>query len=391
MSKNTTNIRTSDSTGIPITMGGAQELDLTASAGEIIDPKTVAAAISEDTTVSDETLTGVAEIENEDTAIIDETKGDEDEVSVEDEIVVDTTKKDKKENVEEESAEVETFKVLAKHFRDEGILEGYTEEMENTSDAFQDMVTQTVDKGIQDYKDSFANPLSKQFLEYIENDGDPGQFMQLVSGPNYSQVTEEALQGNEAIQKQILRAYYSDQGDSTEDTEETIQAFENAGNLDKRAKVALNKLQKKQTSQLDAEMKQQQLAKSAQTEQINKYIKTLETDINGREEIGGFPLTKKTRADFFDYITKVNPKTGATGLHTDSQDQEKQLLMSFYYYNNFKFDKLAKKVKSNTTQTLMDKLGRHTDVSRKQTSRKQTPVSKEEGSANLTAMKNLFG
>jgi len=57
------------------------------------------------------------------------------------------------------------------------------EEMENTPEAFQAMIEKTVEKKVSDYKDSLNTPVAKQFLEYVENGGDPGQFFQLVSAP----------------------------------------------------------------------------------------------------------------------------------------------------------------------------------------------------------------
>lgn len=391
---------------MPMSMGAPQEIDLSASsAGDVIDPKVVAQAITdnvettEETTVSKTTLEGDAKIEVEEDGlqIQNEVKDEiiEDD-NIDDKLTGDAPeeeeKKEKPEStVDDDTAEPETFKVLAQHFSDEGILEGFSEEMENTPEAFEEMITATVDKQINDYKESFVNPLSKQFLDYLEADGDPGRFMQLVSGPNYSQISDDALAGNEAVQKQVLRAYYTEQGENPEDIEETIQAFEDAGHLEKRSTLALGKLQTLQDNKMQAEMKQQAAAKQAQTEKVNEYIKTLETDIQGRDEIAGFQLTKKAKSDFFDYITKVDPKTGTTKLLSDSQDQEKQLMMSFFYYNNFKFDKLAKKERSKTAQSLAEKLGRHTDTSGKQKSRKKTPSPTSEGTANLSAMKSMFG
>ncbi len=372
-------------------LGSASEMDLSAESGEVIDPKVVSAAIvdnEESKNLANETLIEDEELQIEDDLSIGiDSPLEEEEKSKEEEA---PKKSDELTTPAEE--EVETFRVLGQHFNDEGILDGFDEEMENTPEAFESMVSKTVENKIQEYKDNLANPISKQFLDYLENDGDPSQFMQLVSGPNYSQVNTETLSENEAMQKQILRAYYQEQGESAEDAEETIQAFEDAGNLDKRSNVALVKLQKMQQAQMDNEMQKQQQSKADQQQKVEEYIKTLETDINKREEIAGFSLTKKDKSKFFDYITKINPKTGTTDLLTDSQDQEKQLQMSFLYYNNFKFDKIEKKAKAKAAVGLSEKLGRFTDTSRKQASRKKTPaVNGEQGEPNLAAMKSLFG
>jgi len=379
--------------GMDISFGSAQEMDLTSGGGEVIDPKIVAQAIT-DGVASDkeieETKDAEVAMETDGIQIINDKSLNEKEDKEEAESKDAPVAKDKASKELEEEGETETFKVLAQHFSDEGILDGYDEDMENTPEALQDMVSNTVQKGIDEYKDSFVNPLSKQFLDYIENNGDPGQFMKLVNGPDYQQLSSEALGQNEGMQKQVLRAYYAEQGESQEDIEETIQAFEDAGNLDKRSNVALGKLQKMQANKIQEGVQQQQAAKAAEVENINKYIETLETDIKGREDIAGFDVSKKTKQDFFDYITKVDPKTGTTRLLTDSQDQEKQLKMSFFYFNDFNFNKLEKKAKSNGTKDLMAKLGRHTDTSKKQTTTRRTPVQDAEKN-DLSALKSMFG
>ena len=373
---------------------GATEIETSEAGGEVIDPKAIAEAISNEAKAEDnlglEIETEVTPKEDDLTIESNDNPDDNDtpaeEAKPENKAVEEKPTEETPATEEEDEG---TFRVLGEHFYNEGILDGYSDEMENTPEAFQEMIESTVQKGIDDYKSSLNNPISKQFLDYIEDGGDPGQFIQLVSGPDYTQVTPEFLEENEATQKQILKAYYMNQGESQEDAEETIQAFEDAGTLGKKSKVALDKLQKSQVEHRAGEVKRQQQAAAEQKAKVEEYITALKDDISGREEIAGFKLSKKDRAGLFDYITKVDPKTNQTKLLTDSQDPEKQLLMAFFYKNNFKFDKLAKQVKSDTTKTLMEKLGRTTDSATKQKSRKRTPAPKTEiGSFNSSVLKN---
>tara|TARA_R110000765_G_scaffold93781_3_gene176762 strand:- start:12910 stop:14085 length:1176 start_codon:yes stop_codon:yes gene_type:complete len=379
--------------GISMSMGGASEIDVSTGGGDVIDPRALASQISEQEPddLSDTSIEG-------DTSI--PTEADELQIITDDTTTTDSADTEDEKPAKEEKAkpapstvdneETETFKVLGSYFHEEGILEGYEEGMENTPEAFESMITKTVEKQVEEYKNSFENPLSKQFLDFIEDGGDPGSFMQLVSGPDYSQVTTDAVGDNEGVQKQILRAYYTEQGEDSADIEDTIQAFEDSGHLEKKAQTALGKLQTLQDTKRKEGLQAQRDAKADQATKIQEYIGTLKTDIQGRDEIAGFNLSKKGKSDFFDYITKADSKTGQTKLHMDSQDPEKQLKMSFFYYNNFKFDKLEKQVKSKTTKNLAEMLGRHTDPSQKQTTRKQTPA-QESGANNFGAMKKLFG
>ena len=262
--------------------------------------------------------------------------------------------------------------------------------MENTEEAFEDMIKKTIQNGIDDFKNSFENPMTKQFIDYLENGGSAGDFMQLVSGPDYSQVTPDYLESNEAVQKQILKDYLMGQGESADEADETIQAFEDAGSLGKKANTALGKLQATQKQHREDAIKAQQVKAEEHKKQVEKYVSELETNINSKEELAGFKLTKKVKSELFGYITNVG-KDGKTQLMRDAEDPDKQLLMAFFHFNNFNFDKLEKKAGKKATNDLMSKLSRVTDTSKKQQSRKRTPARKNEpGSVNLDIMKKVI-
>ena len=127
-------------------------------------------------------------------------------------------------------------------------------------------------------------------------------------------------------------------------------------------------------------------------ENNQKILTDLKEKIDGAEEIGGFTLTKKTKNDFYKYITEVDPKTGKTGLMADSTDPKQQLLMSYLYYNKFDINKLDKKSKTKAAKSLEEKLGRYTDGSAKQKARRRAKVVKSEpGQLNVGPLKKMFG
>lgn len=378
--------------------GGVSEVNVSAGSGDVIDPRTMAGDAAE-------AAADNFELENEEPAedkapleIIDETKNPieeeevveeetEDEAPKEEPVVKETAKAET-----EDDSDYETFKVLGKHFSDEGILEGFEEEMENTPEAFQSMVTKTVEKGIEEYKDSFKHPMAKKFLDYLEDGGDPGAFVNAVSGPDYSSMTTESIDGDTTIQKQLLRDQLATAGETAEDIEELITAFEDSGQLSKRSGIALKKLQKTRDDRINQTAVTQRETRQAQIENNQKILSDLKDTINGSEEIGGFPMTKKIKNDFYKYITEVDSKTGKTGLLTDSSDPKNQLLMSYLYFNKFDINKLDKKSETKAAKSLAEKLGRYTDGSAKQKARRRAKVVKNEpGQLNLGPLKKQFG
>lgn len=369
----------------------ASEVDVTgAPTGEVIDPKEVAEqAAAEETTedIKDETNLEPTD-DTDDTSSADDNDDDSSTEGTDDTSTGDAGS-DGAEDSKEQEEEVETFKVLGKHFSDAGIIDGYDDEMENSEEAFQSMIEKTIENGINQYKESFNNPLTKQFVDYLENGGNAGDFMQLVQGPDYSAIDADGLAENEAAQKQVLQAYLIENGESVDEANETIQAFEDAGSLGKKAASALSKLQASQNKKREEALLTQKQKADEHRKSVQEYVTNLETNINSKEEIAGFKLTKKTKSDLFNYITAVD-KTGETQLMKDAKDPDKQLLMAFFHFNDFNFDKLEKKSKSKATNDLMSKLSRTTDTSKKQTTRTRTKTSKDEPGANLGVMKNLL-
>lgn len=366
--------------------GSAFEMDLS-STGSVIDPKSLAneaaQAAANNKELEDEAKRAPLEI-------IDETKkpqpdSDEEEEEEEEEV-------EPKGGSNSDQDEYQTFKVLGKHFADEGILDGYEEDMENTPEALQAMVSKTIEKGIEKYKESFKHPMAKQFLDFLENGGDPSNFVQMVSGPDYSSIDSDDIEGNTAIQKQLLRDQLAASGESQEDIEDMIESFEDAGLLHKRSVSALKKLQQAQVEKQKAIVESQKKAREEQIKKNQQILNDLKEKIEKTDEIGGFQLTKKTKSDFYSYITEVDPKTGKTGLMADSSDPNNQLLMSYLYFNKFNFDKLGKNSRTEAAKSLQEKLGRFTDNSAKQKANRQTRIVKNEpGKLNLGPMKKLFG
>lgn len=371
---------------VPSGDGAPAELDLSSS-GNVIDPKSLAneaaQAAANNKELEDEAKRAPLEIINE----TNKPQPDSDE---EDEEEEEEVKPVGRSNSNED--EYQTFKVLGKHFADEGILDGYEEDMENTPEALQSMVSKTIEKGIEKYKESFKHPMAKQFLDFLENGGDPSNFVQMVSGPDYNSIDSDDIEGNTSIQKQLLRDQLAASGESQEDIEDMIESFEDAGLLHKRSVSALKKLQQAQIEKQKAVVESQKKAREEQIKKNQQILNDLKERIEKTDEIGGFQLTKKSKSDFYSYITEVDPKTGKTGLMADSSDPNNQLLMSYLYFNKFNFDKLGKNSKTEAAKSLQEKLGRFTDNSAKQKANRQTRAVKHEpGTLNLGPMKKLFG
>jgi len=229
-----------------------------------------------------------------------------------------TSKKVEEENQEEEQEE-DNLTIIAKHLAEQGILEAeIDEEFHSSDEGFSKLVEKTVEKKFEKYKDSLTNDTAKSFLEYLENGGKPETFIQAYSGVDYTTIETDSLEDDDNLAKKIITDSLIMEGFSNDEIKETLKDYEEGGILDRQAKRSLTKLQKAQTTQRENLVEQQKQQKQEYVKQHQEYLNTLKKDIETREDIAGFKFkSPKEKTEFYEYITKVDSRTGKTGLQKE--------------------------------------------------------------------------
>lgn len=281
-----------------------------------------------------------------------------------------------KKEVEEESTEEETVEessdsdvsqisVIANYLKEEGIVDFNEEDFDDSEEGFQKLIQNEIKKGVSKYKDDLP-PLAQEFIEYVDKGGDPQNFVKATSDVDFSKIENKMIEGKENLQKQLVAELMRREGFDQDEILSDIQDFVDGGLIAKRADRALAKLKQMQTHDRKNLLKQQEESAKKQEADYNNFLTSLKDDINTREEIAGFPVSKKARKDFYEYITKPDRKTGKTRLVMDSEaDQDSQLKMAWLYYNKFDFSKVEKKARTKATSSLKANLERASNVSTK--------------------------
>ena len=267
--------------------------------------------------------------------------------------------------VEEETEDVSQISVVANFLRDEGIVDFNDEDFEDTEDGFAKVVKNEIKKGIDKYKEDL-DPLAQEFLTYIEKGGDPQHFVKATSDVDFSRIEAKQLEGKENLQKQLVAELMRREGYSNEEILEDVKDFTEGGLITKKANRALAKLKQLQVKERAKLLADQEKASEEKETEYNNFLTSLKDDIETREEIAGFPISKKVKKDFYDYITKVDRKTGKTKLVSDSEaDEDSQIKMAWLYYNKFDFSQVEKKARTKATSSLRANLERAGNVSTK--------------------------
>ena len=273
------------------------------------------------------------------------------------------TEKQEEANTEEE--ELSQIGVLANHLKEEGVIEFDDEEFEDSEDGLAKVVKNQIKKGVSEYKENL-DPVAQQFLEFIEDGGDPQHFTKAYATVDFSRIDNNNLKGKSDLQKQIVAELMRREGYNREEIVDEIQDLLNGNVLAGRANRSLRKLQgiqKKERAELLETQKKQAVVKQEKQE---TFLTELRENIDGKEDIAGFPISKKQKKSFYDYITKPDRKTGKTKLVMDSEaDKDSQLKMAWLYFNNFDFGKVEKKARTKAASNLRANLERASGISRK--------------------------
>ena len=167
------------------------------------------------------------------------------------------------------------------------------------------------------------------------------------------------LSKDEALQKSIIVDLLKTQGYTPEEINQELVDYVDGGILANKAKRALTKLQIIQEEQKANLVELQRKQKIEMEKQEREFFEDLKTTINAQEELLGFKLTAKEKDDFYQYITKVDKKTGKTGLQKDLEtDKDAQLKQAWMMYKKFDTSTIKEQAKKTAVVTLAQKLGK---------------------------------
>lgn len=211
------------------------------------------------------------------------------------------------------------------------------------------------------------NPEFEGFYEYVQNGGDPRQYIEtMYPQVDYTQVDyEEHVAGNEDAQEQLVRNELAEQGYEQEEIEEEIEDYRNGGILERKAKRSLNKLQQwqeKQQKELVEQQKEEARRKREQQKEEQEEVKTM---IDESDDIRGLNIPETDKEDLKKYLFEAVDEEGYSQAYKDGQQltKEDQLAIAYLKMKDFDFSELieneaesknAKRIKDNIKKSKKD-------------------------------------
>lgn len=263
---------------------------------------------------------------------------DDEEVEVEDE--PDPTKKKKPELLDDEEQEEEDpekpvkspIKLIAELLKEKAGVEYKDEEFEDSDDFISNIVSQTTDKKSDAKVEAYKESLPESIKHLIENyeDGVPlGALLEREQAEfAYSSVTPEQLE-KPATQQAIVSNYLTEIGWNDTEITDHVKSLEDAGLLEKNAKLYLGKLvtiQKQAKEALFEETKQNKIKVQKQREEQSALLNTTIKDT--KEFIEGITTNDLEKKAVFESITKLN-KNGQNKISEFLSDPKNYIKMAY--------------------------------------------------------------
>jgi hypothetical protein len=251
------------------------------------------------------------------------------------------------ESGEEISDEDKTpYQILMEDLVEKGVLYADDDkEYDATESGIEELLEDTVNARVSSLFQE--NEQLAMLYDVVQNGGSIQDVMQIYGEVNYSELD----MSDAGTQEQVVIDYYTAKGISEDRIARLIEGSKDDGSFGNEVQEAYSALVNSQRAQMQEYLNNLEQNKIDEQEAAREQMVTLRQTINSIEEIQGFKMDKRTKDDFFNYMTQPS-KNGMTRLQEDAQDYDKQLVMAFMYYTNFNAEDLQRRATTNVSDKL---------------------------------------
>ena len=301
--------------------------------GDFVENEEIEKPITEETGIEEENL---------------EEDFDEDEYSDED-------FEDSDEDVEYDEDKT-AYQILMEDLVEKGVLfADEDKEYDANEDGIEELLEDTVNSRVSSLFEE--NEQLAMLYDVVQNGGSIQDVMEIYGEVNYSELD----MSDEGTQEQVVIDYYTAKGISEDRIARLIDGSKDDGTFGNEVQEAYTALVNSQRAQMQEYLNNLEQNKIDEQEYAREQMVTLRQTINSIEEIQGFKMDKRTRDDFFSYMTQPT-KNGMTRLQEDAQDYDKQLVMAFMYYTNFNSEDLQRRATTDVSDKLSKALKSQKDA-----------------------------
>jgi hypothetical protein len=262
-----------------------------------------------------------------------------------DEEYSDDDSEDSDDDVEDDEDKT-AYQILMEDLVEKGVLYADEDkEYDDSEDGIEELLEDTVNARVGSLFQE--NEQLAMLYDVVQNGGSIQDVMQIYGEVNYSELD----MSDAGTQEQVVIDYYTAKGISEDRIARLIDGSKDDGTFGNEVQEAYSALVNSQRAQMQEYLKNLEQNKIDEQEYAMEQMATLRQTINNIEEIQGFKMDKRTKDDFFSYMTQPT-RNGMTRLQEDAQDYEKQLVMAFMYYTNFNSEDMQRRATTNVSDKL---------------------------------------
>ena len=253
---------------------------------------------------------------------------------------------DSGEEIEDDDEDKTAYQILMEDLVEKGVLfADEDKEYDVDEDGIEELLDDTVNARLGSMFQE--NEELAMLYDVVQNGGSIQDVMEIYGEVNYSELD----MSDAGTQEQVVIDYYTAKGISEDRISRLIDSSKDDGTFGNEVQEAYSALVNSQKAQMQEYLEGLEQRKIDEQEYAMEQMVTLRQTINNIEEIQGFKMDKRTKDDFFSYMTQPT-RNGMTRLQEDAQDYEKQLVMAFMYYTNFNSEDLQKRATTNVSDKL---------------------------------------
>jgi hypothetical protein len=261
---------------------------------------------------------------------------------------------------------------FAKALSEQGVLSDLPEDFDGTTEGLVKLMQNTVNSGIEAYKNDLP-PVIKDLVNNYEENVPLKDLIDTKSREiQYSTITEEAIDSNVNLQKALIAEDLKNRGYTQEKINERIEMFESNDVLASEAKDAQAALVNVERYHQEQLKKRTEEEKELAAKKNEENLSNIKTSIGKLQEIiPGIPLNDNSRENIYKSMTSV-VETDANGrpmnavMKTRTEDPLKFETTLHYLHSLGVFDgdwsKIRNVSKSNAMKELTEKLNSNTST-----------------------------
>jgi hypothetical protein len=281
---------------------------------------------------------------------------EEENEGVEDEEVFEESYSDESYDEDTDDEDKTAYQILMEDLVDKGVLFADEEkDYDINEDGIEELLEDTINARLRGTFEE--NPDLAMLYDVVQNGGSIQDVMQIYGEVNYSELDMEDAD----TRVQVVIDYYTAKGLSESRINKLIETSMDDGSFEDEVVDAHNALVYSQRAEMQQYLNSLEERNVAEQEYAMEQMVDLRHTINNIEEIQGFKLDKRTKDNFFNYMTQPT-RDGTTQLQQDAQDREKQLVMAFMYYTNFNSEDLQRRATTNVSEKLSKALKSQQDI-----------------------------